>query len=84
MPGIYHFSNDGETNWFEFANAIKEIINSDCLIHPISTGQYPTPAMRPVYSVLNKEKIKDVYAVIPNHWKDSLRICLDKLKEKNL
>ena len=84
VPGIYHFSNDGETNWFEFANAIKEIINSDCLIHPISTGQYPTPAMRPVYSVLNKEKIKDVYAVIPNHWKDSLRICLDKLKEKNL
>jgi len=82
MPGIYHFSNEGETNWFEFAKAIKENINTDCLIHPISTEQYPTPAKRPNYSVFNKEKIKSVYGVVPNHWKDSLSICLEQLKEK--
>lgn len=81
-PGIYHFSNEGETNWFEFAKAIKENINTDCLIHPISTEQYPTPAKRPNYSVFNKEKIKSVYGVVPNHWKDSLSICLEHLKEK--
>jgi dTDP-4-dehydrorhamnose reductase len=80
VPGIYHFSNEGETNWFEFAKAIKENINSVCRIHPISTEQYPTPAKRPDYSVLNNEKIRRVYNVVPNHWRDSLAICLNKLR----
>ncbi len=82
VPGIYHFSNEGETNWFEFAKAIKESTNSDCIIHPISTEQYPAPAKRPGYSVLNTEKIKRVYGVVPNHWEDSLLICLGQFKEK--
>jgi dTDP-4-dehydrorhamnose reductase len=80
VPGIYHFSNEGETNWFEFAKVIKENIKADCIIHPISTEQYPTPARRPGYSVLSKEKIKRVYSIIPNHWKDSLAICLNEIK----
>ena len=80
VPGIYHFSNEGETNWFEFAKAIKENINTDCIVHPISTEEYPTPAKRPKYSVLNTGKIKRVYAVVPNHWEDSLRACLNQLK----
>jgi len=83
MPGIYHFCNEGETNWFDFAKAIKENIKTDCIIHPISTEQYPTTAKRPHYSVLNQEKIKLLYGVVPNHWKDSLRTCLNQLKEKH-
>ncbi|MFN2437627.1 MAG: dTDP-4-dehydrorhamnose reductase [Chitinophagaceae bacterium] len=79
VPGIFHFSNEGETNWYEFANAIKEVTRSNCLVHPISTEQYPTPAQRPRYSVLSKEKIKRIYGVVPKHWKDSLRICLEQL-----
>lgn len=77
--GIYHFSNEGEITWFDFAMAIKEFINSSSTIHPISTSEYPTPAARPKYSLLSKEKIFHEFGISPKPWKDSLHTCLQKI-----
>jgi dTDP-4-dehydrorhamnose reductase len=81
--GIYHFSNDGVISWFNFAEAIKEISKSNCKINPISTLQYPTPARRPHYSVLDKTKIQQTFGVQLKNWKDSLAECLKKLGQYN-
>lgn len=81
--GIVNYCNEGITTWFDFATAIKEYINSSCSILPVPTSQYPTPAKRPLYSVLDTSKIKNMIKVgIPN-WKVSLKKCLDKLKKSN-
>lgn len=77
-PGIFHYSNSGEISWYEFAVAIKEITGSDCIIEPISSTAYPTVAHRPLYSVLDKCRIQNVYEIKLKHWKDSLRTCLSK------
>lgn len=70
--GIYNYSNEGECSWFDFASKIKELTNSSIKINPIPTTSYPTPAKRPAYSLLDKTKIKQTYAIeIPN-WEDSL------------
>jgi len=70
--GIYNYSNEGETNWFDFARAIFNIIDSKIEILPVSSNQYVTAAERPKNSVLNKDKIKKTFQIkIPN-WKDSL------------
>jgi dTDP-4-dehydrorhamnose reductase len=79
-PGIYHFSNDGIISWYDFALAIKELTSSNCIVHPISTAEYPTPAKRPHYSVFNKEKIQDVFKIELKDWKESLKNCLGRLK----
>ena len=63
MPGIYHFSNAGTISWYEFALEIKKLINSNCIINPISSDQFPTPAKRPQFSVMNKEKIETTYGI---------------------
>lgn len=82
VPGIYHYSNEGIITWYDFAKAIKEYIQSPCRVNAISSSAYPTPAKRPAYSVLNKEKIKSTFGIdIPN-WEESLHHCLTKLKEK--
>lgn len=78
--GIYHFSNQGEVNWYEFAIAIKELTESRCTINPIPTAQYPTPAKRPAYSVLDNGKIQQVYGIKPIGWKESLQHCLFQLQ----
>ncbi|MFZ1369108.1 MAG: dTDP-4-dehydrorhamnose reductase [Ferruginibacter sp.] len=79
-PGIYHYTNSGITNWFEFAVAIKKLTNSNCIVNPISTAQYPTAAKRPAYSVLDTAKIAATFPVeIPN-WEISLEKCLSLLK----
>ena len=78
-PGIYHFSNDGVISWFDFANTIKEIADSDCKINPISTAEYPTPAARPAYSVLDKTKIQKTFRIELKDWKESLQSCIKKL-----
>ena len=75
-PGIYHYTNAGVTNWYEFAVAIKNITKSNCTVNPISTAQYPTAAKRPAYSVLDTSKIKDVFALSIPDWEDSLQKCL--------
>lgn len=78
--GIYHYSNAGITNWYEFAVTIKKLSNSNCVVNPITTDQYPTAAMRPAYSVLDNTKIKEVFGVTVPAWEDSLGKCLQLLK----
>ena len=80
--GIYHFSNEGEISWYDFAVAIRELQHLDCKINPIATEQYPTPAKRPKYSLLDKTKIKDTFSVQVPEWKKSLSEMLVKLEEK--
>ena len=76
---IYNFSNEGVCSWYDFAKTIFELSNITCQVNPIETKEYPTPAMRPHYSLLNKAKIKKVYNIAVPYWKDSLRECLCKL-----
>ncbi len=78
--GIYHYSNEGKLSWFEFAQAIKEITGSKAVVHPIETAQYPTPARRPKFSLLNKDKIKSTYDVAVSEWKESLQKCISILQ----
>ena len=79
QPGIYHYGNDGVISWYDFAVAIKELSGSKCKINPISTSQYPTPAKRPAYSVLDKTKIQQTFGIVLKDWKDSLAVCIQKL-----
>jgi len=76
---IVHFSNEGVCSWYDFAKTIFESAHIQCSVNPIETKQYPTPAKRPHYSVLNKAKIKDRYKLIIPYWKDSLHQCLTAL-----
>ena len=80
--GIYHFSNKGEISWYDFAVAIRELQQLDCKINPIDTEQYPTPAKRPKYSLLDKTKIKATFDVQVPEWKQSLAEMLIKLEKK--
>jgi len=79
VPGIYHYSNSGVISWYEFANEIKKHLHSKCVIQPITTEQFPTPAKRPAYSVLDKSKIQTVYSITIKDWKNSLKDCISKL-----
>jgi len=81
-PGIYHFSNEGNISWFDFAGEIKRLIQSNCIINPLTTDQYPTPAKRPHYSVLDKTKIQQTFSVQLKDWKESLRICIEKINRR--
>jgi len=77
--GIYHFSNEGEISWYDFAVAIRDLKGLNCQINPIPTTQYPTPSRRPHYSLLDKSKIKNTFSIFVPSWKDSLKIMLQKL-----
>ncbi|HEY9016787.1 dTDP-4-dehydrorhamnose reductase [Thiomicrospira sp.] len=79
---IYHFSNEGVCAWYDFAKTIFELSGISCDVSPIETKDYPTPAKRPHYSVLNKAKIKQDFALAIPYWKDSLKACLLEI-EKN-
>lgn len=79
VPGIYHFSNEGVCSWYDFTVKILEIAGIGCRVFPIETKDYPTKAVRPPYSVLNKSKIKDTYSLAIPHWESSLRVCMAKL-----
>lgn len=79
--GIYHYSNEGQTTWFELTREIKDFLKSDCEIKPIATEEYPLPAPRPMYSVLSKEKIKKDFEVEVPFWRNSLRECLQKITD---
>lgn len=79
--GIYHFSNEGEISWYEFALAIQEIGGFDCLVSGIPSTAYPTPAKRPQYSLLDKTKIKNTFGVLVPDYKESLARCMKLLKE---
>ena len=68
-PGTYHFSNEGVTSWYDFTKAIHRIAGiTDCHVRPLHTSEYPTPAARPHYSVLDKTKIKQTYGIEIPHW----------------
>ena len=77
---IYHFSNEGVCSWYDFAKAIFELSAISCQVKPIETKDYPTPATRPHYSLLNKAKIKNTFDLTIPYWKDSLIDCLSLLK----
>lgn len=79
-PGIYHYSNEGDITWFQFADAIREITQSPCKVSAIPTSDYPTPAKRPAYSVMSKEKICRTYGIRLVPWRDSLRDCINMIK----
>lgn len=76
---IYHFSSEGVCSWYDFAVAIMELIGLDCKVNPIPSTQYPTPAKRPFYSVMSKQKIKTDFGIQPDHWRYSLEQCLKEL-----
>ena len=78
--GIYHFTNEGIATWFDFATEISVKISSKCIIHPVPTSEYPLPAPRPEYSVLNKDKIKELGISIPE-WKKSVEVCFNAYKK---
>ena len=76
-PGIYHFTNEGVCSWYDFTKAIHRIAGiTTCHVMPLHTVEYPTPASRPHYSVLDKTKIKQVYHLEIPYWEDSLRECI--------
>jgi dTDP-4-dehydrorhamnose reductase len=76
---IYNYSNEGVLSWYDFAKEIMKMAKIDCIINPIETFQYPTPATRPHYSLLSKSKIKKEFNITIPYWKDSLDKCLTKL-----
>ena len=80
-PRIYHYTNEGVTSWYDFAKEIMTMANLACEVNPIETSQYPTPAKRPHYSVLNKAKIKKDFNIEIPYWRESLGECLRKLGE---
>ncbi|MCR5159192.1 MAG: dTDP-4-dehydrorhamnose reductase [Prevotella sp.] len=82
VPGIYHFSNEGVCSWYDFTKAIHRLAGiTTCHVRPIHTAEYPTPAARPHYSVLDKTKIKQTYGLEIPYWEESLRECVERLNE---
>jgi len=79
-PGMYHFADEGVCSWYDFACEIVQYFKLSCSVIPIETTEFPTPARRPAYSVFNKNKIKKTFSVSIPWWKDSLKICLNKLR----
>lgn len=79
---IYHYSNEGVLSWYDFAKEIMRMAKLECQVNPIETAQYPTPAQRPHYSLLNKAKIKKEFGITIPYWKDSLDMCLKTLGER--
>ncbi|WP_254245002.1 dTDP-4-dehydrorhamnose reductase [Hymenobacter sp. BRD67] len=77
--GIYHYSNEGVTSWYDFATAIFELSNMPVKTVPIRTAEYPTKATRPAYSVMDKSKVKQELGVNIPHWRASLQVCLGRL-----
>ena len=78
--GIYHFSNEGVTSWYDFAKMIAKMAgNTTCDIQPCHSDEYPSPVKRPAYSVLDKTKIKETFGLIIPYWTDSLRKCINNL-----
>jgi dTDP-4-dehydrorhamnose reductase len=79
---IFNYSNEGVLSWYDFAKEIMKMAKLSCIISPIETKDYPTPAARPHYSLLNKSKIKSTFDIQIPYWKDSLDECLRKLGER--
>ena len=80
VPGVYHFSNEGVCSWYDFAKAVHRMAGiGTCHVRPLHTSEYPTPANRPHYSVLDKTKIKETYGIEIPLWEESLGDCMARL-----
>jgi dTDP-4-dehydrorhamnose reductase len=77
--GVYHYSNSGVISWFDFASAITELSGSNCKVLPVTSDQFPTPAKRPNYSVMDISKIQTAFNIKAVDWRTSLEKCLRKL-----
>jgi dTDP-4-dehydrorhamnose reductase len=77
--GVYHYSNEGVASWYDFAYEIFKLGNIKINLKPITSDKFPTPAKRPNYSVMNKEKAKQNFGITINHWTDSVANCIKKL-----
>lgn len=83
--GIYHYSNEGVCSWYDFTKAIAEIAgNTDCDIQPCHSNEFPSPVVRPSYSVLDKTKFKKTFGLRVPYWMDSLKICIKELNKSYL
>ncbi len=77
--GVYHYSNEGVTSWYDFAKAIFEISDTEVKVYPIPTTEYPTRAERPKFSVMDKTKIKTTFGLEIPYWRESLETCVSRL-----
>ncbi|MBE9466656.1 dTDP-4-dehydrorhamnose reductase [Dyadobacter subterraneus] len=77
--GIYHYSNEGVTSWFDFAKSIFDLSNTIVKVNPVKTSEYVTRAVRPAYSVMDKNKIKSTFGIQIPYWRESLEACIKKL-----
>lgn len=77
--GIYHYSNEGVTSWFDFAKAIFDLSGTEVVLNPVKTSEYITKAVRPAFSVMDKTKIKTNFQLAIPYWRDSLSLCLERL-----
>jgi dTDP-4-dehydrorhamnose reductase len=80
---IYHYSGEGECSWYEFAKAAIELANIPCQIYPVTSDKYPQRAPRPLYSVFDKTKIKNEFGITIPHWRESLKECVEALKQES-
>lgn len=79
INGVYHYANAGETTWFDFAAKIKAIAGLDCALNPIETKDFPTPAKRPVYSVLDTSRIEEALTIDIPTWEEALMSCMKEI-----
>ncbi len=79
--GIFHYSNEGSASWYDFAKAIFDLKSMDVNLRPLKTSEYPTPAKRPQYSLMDKTKIKNTFNLKIPYWRDSLKQCLELLED---
>jgi dTDP-4-dehydrorhamnose reductase len=81
IRGIYHFANQGETTWYDFAVKIKAIAGLECTLNPIETKDFPTPAKRPAYSVLDTSKIEEALSLNIPTWEEALANCVKEINK---
>lgn len=79
--GVYHYSNEGVCSWYDFAQAIREFSGLSCEVLPCHSDEFPSKVTRPSFSVLDKTKVKATFEVSVPYWRDSLRVCMQRLKE---
>lgn len=81
--GIYHFSNEGVCSWYDFTKMIAEYAgNTECIIQPCHSDEFPSPVKRPAYSVLDKTKVKETFGISIPYWTESLKVCIKKLRKE--
>lgn len=79
VPGVYHFTNEGVCSWYDFALAVHQLAGVTCNVSPVRSVKFPTKAVRPAYSVLDKEKVKTTFDITIRHWSDALAECVPRL-----